>query len=173
MDIPPVLADEDRLQQILQNLVSNAIKFSDKGTVSVSAREVNGELQITITMRDRYSKRNAGIHLPGFPAGDGSTTWQYEGTGTRTFHHPLPHRIARRKDLGGIGSRKGDYLLFTMPVSDEEPAAVKEDVKSKMHGNCFLPPSRMRAQPALQPGTRRATHPHPDRRRRTDQPARA
>ncbi|WP_108927093.1 response regulator [Leptospira johnsonii] len=37
-EFPDLLADENRLQQILQNLVSNAIKFTEKGEIVVSAR---------------------------------------------------------------------------------------------------------------------------------------
>ncbi|OQW94140.1 MAG: hypothetical protein BWK79_07440, partial [Beggiatoa sp. IS2] len=32
---PPVNADEDRIQQILHNLIGNAIKFTEQGTIKV------------------------------------------------------------------------------------------------------------------------------------------
>lgn len=45
---PAVVADENRLVQILFNLIHNAIKFTDKGDISVHVTEENGVARIQI-----------------------------------------------------------------------------------------------------------------------------
>lgn len=47
--IGPVLADEQRLNQIMLNLIGNAIKFTSEGRIEVSAMEQDGKVFISIT----------------------------------------------------------------------------------------------------------------------------
>ncbi|NEO15758.1 MULTISPECIES: ATP-binding protein [unclassified Moorena] len=80
--IPPVDADENRLQQILYNLVGNAIKFTERGMIKVSAEVVTSYIKITVS--------DTGIGIPpdkldrifeAFEQGDGSINRKYGGVG--------------------------------------------------------------------------------------------
>ncbi|MEM9556326.1 MAG: response regulator [Acidobacteriota bacterium] len=83
-DLPPVSADAGRLEQILHNLVGNAIKFTDAGHVEVSAAVREDEDRMTVVVRD------TGIGIPSeqqgrifdlFVQAAPSSERQYGGTG--------------------------------------------------------------------------------------------
>ncbi len=122
-DLPPAHADENRLQQILYNLIGNAIKFTEAGTIALSASAADGQLRISVT--------DTGIGIPedkietifeSFEQVEGSAARVYGGTGLG---------LAVTKKLvelhgGGIevSSRvdRGSTFTFTLPISEEEPA---------------------------------------------------
>ena len=41
--LPCVLADEERLLQILQNLIENAIKYTESGSIQITAQPINSD----------------------------------------------------------------------------------------------------------------------------------
>lgn len=47
-DFPHVIADENRMIQILFNLLHNAVKFTEQGTITVSATQVNNMAHIKV-----------------------------------------------------------------------------------------------------------------------------
>ena len=48
-NLPPARTDPTKLKLVLKNLVGNAIKFTDKGRVTVDARSASGGVQFRIT----------------------------------------------------------------------------------------------------------------------------
>ena len=84
------LSDPLRLRQVLLNLVSNAIKFTDAGSVTVRI-EPEGMFEDWATLR--FSVTDTGVGVPpekqatifdSFSQADGSTTRKYGGTGLGT-----------------------------------------------------------------------------------------
>ena len=87
-DVPDALVgDPGRLRQIIVNLVSNAIKFTEKGEVVVSVQadsRTNDDIQLHFTITDTGIGIPAGKQTAIFEAftqADGSMTRTYGGTG--------------------------------------------------------------------------------------------
>jgi two-component system sensor histidine kinase/response regulator len=82
-----VAGDPVRLQQILTNLVSNAIKFTDRGHVMVSVQEgfrAEGSTKLHFSVTDTGIGIPAEMHkviFEAFRQADGSTTRRFGGTG--------------------------------------------------------------------------------------------
>jgi signal transduction histidine kinase/CheY-like chemotaxis protein len=83
----PVRGDPVRLRQVLTNLVSNAIKFTERGTVTVALRRLQ---ETGAQHRLRFEVRDTGIGIDAdaqarlfqaFSQADASTTRLYGGTG--------------------------------------------------------------------------------------------
>lgn len=81
-DFPALCADESRLEQILYNLVNNAIKFTEKGTVRITAQQIDETARISV--------EDSGIGIPDdqqsnifdiFTQVDGSVSRERLGTG--------------------------------------------------------------------------------------------
>jgi PAS domain S-box-containing protein len=130
-DLPAaVFADGSRVRQVLLNLLTNAIKFTDEGSVTVTAR------YLAESGRLRFSVTDTGVGIPEdrldrlfqrFSQVDGSITRQYGGTG-------LGLAICKRltEMMGGqieVESRQGEGSTFGFTIDaplaelEEAPAA--------------------------------------------------
>jgi signal transduction histidine kinase len=83
-----VMGDALRLRQILNNLISNAIKFTNKGTVSINVQKIGGNNDGTIQIK--FSIADTGIGIPSnkldiifssFGQADNRITTKFGGTG--------------------------------------------------------------------------------------------
>lgn len=82
-----LIGDPTRLRQILNNLLSNALKFTNKGVISVNVElkeEFDDAVVIEFEVKDTgigINKDSIGCLFKSFTQADGSTTRKYGGTG--------------------------------------------------------------------------------------------
>ena len=128
-DLPSINADEDKLDQVLTNLVNNAIKYSPEGgEVAVRARRLD-DSQVEV----RVSDQGVGIpeqHLEKifarFHRGDDRTSRQASGTGIGLYlvKHLVEAHGGRIKVESKVG--EGSTFTFTLPLTPPQ-AADEED----------------------------------------------
>lgn len=129
-DIVPIRADEGKVAQILRNFVSNALKFTERGEVRVSAR-MRGPDTVLFSVRDTGLGIAPEHHLTifqEFSQVDNPLQGRIKGTGLGL---PLSKKFAEL--LGGeiyVESEPGEGSTFFLalpigsPLSgEEEPAA--------------------------------------------------
>lgn len=117
--LPLVVADDNRLQQILINLIGNAIKFTSEGMIKISSMQSDNMISVSVI------DSGIGIHendfdsiFESFQQVDNSTTREYEGSG-------LGLSIVKRLvELHGgqvtVESQlsKGSCFTFTLPMAN-------------------------------------------------------
>ena len=114
-DLPPVHADPDRLERILTNLLSNALKYSPTRTqVVLAARMLDGEVEVSVTDRGVGIPPDEMPHLfERFYRGRGARKADGLGLGlyiTRMLVEAHGGRIGVRSQVG-----KGSTFSFTLP----------------------------------------------------------
>jgi signal transduction histidine kinase/ActR/RegA family two-component response regulator len=117
-----VFADSSRVRQVLLNLLTNAIKFTDTGAVTVSAGYQAGRLRLAVS--------DTGVGVPAdrldrlfqrFSQVDGSITRQYGGTGLglaicKRLTELMGGQIEVESEVGA-----GSTFWFTVDAPRAEP----------------------------------------------------
>jgi signal transduction histidine kinase/DNA-binding response OmpR family regulator len=128
-DLPPIVADQTRIRQVLLNFLSNAAKFTEEGTITVEATLVSHpednhpEIMITITdTGPGIAEEDQHKLFQPFSQVDDSTTRKAGGTGlglsiTRSLIELHKGRIG----LAWTEIGKGSQFFFTLPAHLPEP----------------------------------------------------
>jgi len=120
-DLPPILADEDRVVQVLTNLTGNALQYTpENGKVSISANRKDSEVQISV--------RDTGMGIPSehvshifdrFYRVDKSRS-RRAGGGSGiglTIARALVEAHGGRIWVESEGEEQGSTFTFTMPMA--------------------------------------------------------
>jgi len=132
------IGDSGRIRQIVLNLVGNAVKFTDQGSVSVylaNGGKGNGKKHITISVKD------TGIGIPEnkifdifgkFIQADPSITRRYGGTGlglaiSKSLAEQMGGSISVASEVG-VGSTFVLHLSLPVAVSESSKPSYEENI---------------------------------------------
>ncbi len=173
-DIPAsLIGDALRLQQILVNLVDNALKFTEQGEVSIQVKLLGITAQQAIV---EFSVSDTGVGIPSdaqltlfdsFSQADGSSTRKYGGAGLGlTISRQLVEllggvlKVSSEEGVGSVFTFTAAFELFAVGMSgskeERESGTHEEDSASRIRG----------AQERRQIGERRENS--GDRRKKTE-----
>ena len=142
-----MIGDPSRMRQMLTNLVSNAIKFTEKGYVRLSARTVDNE-----TLQLRVEDTGVGIAedklaeiFEKFTQADSSVTRKYGGTGlglaiTKQLVELMGGTIGVESVLG-----KGSSFWITLPLRVATYCPIDSTSEVTTHNATRMPIMKARA----------------------------
>jgi CheY-like chemotaxis protein/anti-sigma regulatory factor (Ser/Thr protein kinase) len=126
-EAPPYInTDKARFEQVLINLLGNAIKFTQKGEVKlhVQCNQAESGAELKVTVLDTgigIAKQDHAQVFEAFKQADGSTTRRYDGTGLglslcKQLLTLMGGKIELTSELG-----VGTNITFYLPVSIAQP----------------------------------------------------
>ena len=138
-DLPTITADSIRLRQILLNLVSNAVKFTERGQIGVSARKLDssGRPEIVVAVFDTgpgIAPEDQRKLFEPFSQVDASPTRKTGGTGLGlSICRHLVELHGGRIWVESVPG-EGSTFAFTLPIEPPELMAGSEPSESVSTG---------------------------------------
>jgi signal transduction histidine kinase len=122
--LPPLWTDDEKLKAILQNLVSNALKFTERGTVTVSAAHLREAGRVEFRVSDTgpgIARDKLPIIFDMFKQADSSATRKHEGAGlglyiVKKFVDLLGGQISVQSETGD-----GSVFIVSLPLHSDRP----------------------------------------------------
>ena len=119
--LPQMYVDEEKLRQIVMNLLSNAAKFTERGVIWLRAQAANGSIAITVADTGiGIAADKLGLIFEEFEQADAGSTRTYGGTGLGLT---IARRLARLMggDIG-VESTLGSGSRFTLTLPLRYPS---------------------------------------------------
>ncbi len=132
-DLPAIYSDEGKISQILRNFISNALKFTERGEVRVSAKTAGSD--VTFSVSDTgigIAPENLDLIFQDFVQVDNPIQRRVKGTGLGL---PLSKKLAHL--LGGevaVESRLHSGSTFTVRVPLRYAEAAEQDFPAAIYG---------------------------------------
>eukprot|EP00928_Gymnodinium_smaydae_P067620 TRINITY_DN5060_c0_g1_i1.p1 TRINITY_DN5060_c0_g1~~TRINITY_DN5060_c0_g1_i1.p1 ORF type:complete len:834 (+),score=174.13 TRINITY_DN5060_c0_g1_i1:145-2502(+) len=132
--LPIINADTHRITQVLYNLVMNALKFTIKGEVRISANSKPETTEVEVHVKDTgigVSEEHLARIFEPFEQEDDSESRSFEGIGlglaiTREIVHRHGGDISVKSTIG-----VGSIFTVTLPIStDDEPSLFQKPVRT-------------------------------------------
>ncbi len=134
-----LIGDAMRLNQVLLNLVSNAIKFTESGSVNVAVSakpEPAGNIRLTFAVRDSgigMTEEQQHLLFRSFSQADNSTTRRFGGTGlglaiSRQIVEQMGGRISVESQMGVGSTFTFDVVMPIGDTAELAVAAVSDDL---------------------------------------------
>ncbi len=147
MDNLPVLGDSMRVEGVLNNLLGNAMRYTERGSINVRTRAYKagaGKVMVRIEIYD------SGIGIPKdrqqkiferFTQADSSTTRRYGGTGlgltiTKQLVELMKGKIGVESEVGK-GSMFWFEIIFDLPTAESRKSSVKTVEAVQTHENAI------------------------------------
>jgi signal transduction histidine kinase len=129
-DLPEVMSDQDKLKQIIINLLSNALKFTEEGEVRLSAALKDASLRITVSDTGIGIRSDALEYIfEEFRQADGSSTRKYGGTGLGlSITKKLTELLGGTIDVQSVEGKESTFTI-TLPFTKREVEASAVEVR--------------------------------------------
>jgi signal transduction histidine kinase len=119
-DLPTIESDRIKLRQVLTNLINNAIKFTDQGSITISANLLNGGRMVEFQVRDTgpgIPEELLPFVFDKFRQIDSTTTRHYSGAGlglyiVKSFVEILGGTVSVQSTVG-----EGSLFSVRLPVN--------------------------------------------------------
>lgn len=139
--LPVIRTDRDKLKHILQNLINNALKFTEAGHVIVSARHVSGLDRIELSVADSgigIAPEDLPLVFEKFRQLDASRTRSQGGVGlglhiVKTFTEILGGTVSVRSQ-----PQEGTVFTVMLPCVYEGTGAVRTYMRTRLEAGTKL-----------------------------------